>query len=76
MIGETGDIGAYLDRSLSGRGNIIHVLLSSFEKAKGISFAGVIPFIEDVTDKAMAGCKQVVYFACAKVWVKNTDCFY
>ncbi len=82
VTGATGAIGAHLVKSLSDRGNTVHILVRSLAKAKELSFKGVVPFVGDITnkrsiDQAIEGCTQVYHLAaCAKVWAKNTGHFY
>jgi NAD+-dependent farnesol dehydrogenase len=82
ISGSTGSIGAYLVKMLSERGHTIHVLVRTLDKAKNQSFANVITFEGDVTDKAsvdraMQGCQQAYHLAAyAKVWAKDTGDFY
>jgi len=82
VSGSTGSIGAHLVKMLSDRGHTTHVLVRSLEKAKNLTFANVIPFKGDITDKksvdkAMKGCRQAYHVAAfASVWAKDTGKFY
>jgi nucleoside-diphosphate-sugar epimerase len=82
VSGATGSIGAHLVKILSERGDTIHALVRSTEKARSLSFDNVFPFHGDITDKesvdrAMKGCEQAYHVAAyAEVWAKDTGFFY
>ena len=82
VSGATGSIGSHLVKILSERGDTIHALVRSTEKARNLSFDNVSLFQGDITDKesvdrAMKGCEQAYHVAAyVQVWAKDTGIFY
>ena len=82
VSGATGSIGAHLVKMLSNRGDSVHILVRSLDKAKNLSFPSINIFKGDIMDKdsidrAMKGCDQAYHLAAyAKVWAKDSGKFY